>query len=103
MGKMQRRKGAEFEREIAQALGAKRNIGQARDGGDDITLGPYRIECKRRQRLGPMMQWLAQAIAACQAPDDVPVVVAREDGGRAVAILRFEDFTALLARHPREG
>ena len=54
MSKHSRDKGATFEREIANDLTAdwgtpvKRNIGQARDGGDDITVSPFRIECKRR-------------------------------------------------------
>lgn len=96
MGKSQRVKGATFEREIANALGAKRNIGQARDGGDDITHGPFRIECKRRQSVGPMAKWMAQCVAACDRDGDIPVVIARGDGGEAYAILRFTDFQPLM-------
>lgn len=95
MGRAQRVKGATFEREIATALGAKRNIGQARDGGDDITVGPFRVECKRRASLGTVHKWLAQAIASCERDGDVPVVVGREDGGKPLVIMRFEDWLAL--------
>lgn len=96
MGRSQRVKGATFERDIANELGAKRNIGQARDGGDDITLGRFRIECKRRKRLGTVQAWLAQAQAACAQAGDIPVVVAREDHGEALVIMRFADARPLL-------
>lgn len=95
MGASQRRKGASFEREIANAIGAKRNIGQSRDGGDDITHEGYRIECKRRARLGPMEEWMAQAAASVQSPQEVPIVVARGDGKEALVILRFADWVEL--------
>lgn len=96
MGKSQRVKGAAYEREIANAIGAKRNIGQARDGGDDITHEGYRIECKRRARLGPMVEWMAQAKAAVRDPErETPVVVCRGDGGESLVILRFEDWVRL--------
>lgn len=95
MGKHQRRKGAAYEREIANAIGAKRNIGQSRDGGDDITHEGYRIECKRRARLGPMVEWMAQAVASCQQEGEVPVVVCRGDGGESLVILRFADWVEL--------
>lgn len=91
MGLKSRRKGAAYEREIANAIGAKRNIGQARDGGDDITHEGYRIECKRRARLGPMEGWMQQAVASCK-DGDTPVVVCRGDGGESLVILRFTDW-----------
>jgi hypothetical protein len=100
MGASQRRKGATFEREIAQALGAKRNIGQARDGGDDITVGRFRVECKRRASVGPMAQWMAQCVAACDRDGDIPLVVARGDGGEAYAIMRFADFVPFMGLSP---
>ena len=105
MGLKSRRKGASYEREIANAIGAKRNIGQARDGGDDITLEGFRIECKRRARLGPMVDWMAQANAACR-DGDTPVVVCRGDGGESLVILRFADWVDLngflLRKHTSE-
>jgi hypothetical protein len=95
MGRSQRVKGATFERDIAQRLGAKRNIGQARDGGDDITLGRFRIECKRRKRLGTVQAWLSQAEASCEHADDLPVVIARQDHGEPLVLMRFEDWLAV--------
>jgi hypothetical protein len=110
MGKSQRTKGATFEREISiefsRALGMefKRNIGQARDGGNDIAVGPLVIECKRRKTLGTVYGWLRQAADACssrgsifdiEADPNMPVVVAREDGGESIVIMKLDDFLTL--------
>lgn len=101
MSKMQRTKGASFERDIANDLSAsfarsvKRNIGQARDGGDDITVPPFRIECKRRQGIA-VYAWLEQCIAAC-VPHDIPVVVAKADRQDPIVVLRYSDFKTIAA------
>jgi hypothetical protein len=56
-GRMARNKGARGENELAKLLSdelgfvVKRKLGQARDGADDIEVGPYRIECKRQETL----------------------------------------------------
>jgi len=109
VGKSQRTKGATFEREVAQlfstALGltAKRNIGQARDGGNDITIGGLVIECKRRKSLKTLTGWLAQAGKAAfetsanvdQYARKVPIVVARQDAGEPIVLLSLIDFFKL--------
>lgn len=98
MGKSQRTKGASYEREVcdvlSQAVGQKvqRHIGQARDGGNDITVGQLVIECKRRKTLGTVEKWLQQAKAAKKRDSDVPVVVARSDGGKSFIIMDLDDF-----------
>lgn len=92
MGKMQRNKGAGYEREVCALLSdilgreVKRNIGQARDGGDDITVGPFRVECKRRAKVGNLYEWMAQVEAASK-PGDIPVVICRGDGKKSLAVL----------------
>lgn len=115
-GKTSRTKGAVFEREIAARFSTefeqeqKRNIGQARDGGSDIDVGPLVVECKRRKTLGTVYGWLRQAIAATAAKPAhkqlrdwfgketqydlarIPVVVAREDQGEPIVIMRLSDF-----------
>jgi hypothetical protein len=99
MGISQRRKGAGYEREIClilrEALGvnAQRNLDQTRDGGGDIALGPYLIECKRRKRIS-FYDWLDQAKAA--ANGKTPVVVARADERENVIIMRLIDFLPLI-------
>jgi hypothetical protein len=98
MGASQRRKGAAGEREVCalltDALGSRitRNIGQARDGGDDITLAPFAIEVKRRARIGNLYEWLQQAQTANKG---IPVVVCRADGEKWCVVMRFDDWIAL--------
>ena len=56
-GRMSRNKGAAGERELAKILAdelgieVQRKLGQDRDGGDDIQVGKYRLEVKRREAL----------------------------------------------------
>jgi len=102
MGTYERNRGASFEREIATFLSdrlgqvVKRKLGQARDAGDDIAVGPFRIECKRRGRL-QFYKWLEQCEAATMNDaEQIPVVVARADAKAAVAILLLEDFVKLM-------
>lgn len=108
MGKSQRTKGAVGEREVADifsnALGRKfaRNIGQARDGGNDLDIGPLCVEIKRRKTLGTIYSWLQQCIVSVPAflqknkrEHAYPVVVAREDNGEWLVVLRLTDFLAL--------
>ena len=83
-GKSARDKGARGERELAELLShelgtmVKRKLGQARDGGDDIQVGRFRIEVKRRDTLA-VEQWAKQVEAAAE-PGDVPVVAFRRNG-----------------------
>ena len=99
MSKSQRTKGANYElatcKAIREATGVdvKRNIGQARDGGDDITLPPYRIECKRRASISTYV-WMDQCAKSC-GPTDVPVVIARGDGRESLVVMRFDDWIKL--------
>jgi Holliday junction resolvase len=107
MGASQRTKGATFERDIANyfsevfARPVKRNIGQARDGGDDITMGPLAVECKRRKSMTTIYSWLKQAEKAVQQLDlfkdapRIPVVVARADSEGSLVIMRMEQFIEL--------
>ena len=83
-GRMARNKGAAGERELAGILTdelgfeVKRKLGQARDGGDDIQVGKYRIEVKRREALR-LDDWCEQ-IEACCDPREVPIVAYRRNG-----------------------
>lgn len=83
-GRMSRNKGAAGERELAKILAdelgveVKRKLGQARDGGDDIQVGKYRLEVKRREALR-LDDWCEQ-IQAAAGPGEWPVVVYRRNG-----------------------
>ena len=98
MGKSQRNKGAGYEREVCEVFSAalgitvKRNIGQARDGGNDANAGPLVLEMKRRKTLGTVESWLLQAAAACDTSDQYPVVVCRSDGGKSMVIMDLDHF-----------
>lgn len=104
MSKSQRTKGATYEREVCDvftvATGRKiqRHIGQARDGGNDISVGKLVIECKRRKTLGTVEGWLAQATAAKVSEEQAAVVIARSDGGKSFAIVYLDDFLKLIDR-----
>lgn len=103
MGKSQRNKGAGYEREVCEVFSAalgqtfKRNIGQARDGGNDINVGPLVVECKRRKSLGTVESWLLQAAAACDTSSQYPVVVGRSDGGKSLVIMDLDHFLDLFS------
>jgi hypothetical protein len=83
-GRSARNKGAAAERELAGMLSdqlgvvVKRKLGQARDGGDDIQIGKFRIEVKRREKLA-IEQWCKQVEATCEGKD-VPIVAFRRSG-----------------------
>lgn len=100
MSKSQRTKGAGFEREVAAMLTdhlgtvVKRNLSQTRGNeGSDIEIGRFAIECKRRASIA-VYDWLDQAHR--DADGKTPVVVARADGRRAIAILDLESFLPML-------
>lgn len=99
-GKGKRNKGAAGERELAgiltDALGfvVSRNLGQARDGGDDITVQKFRIEVKRQERL-KIEDWCDQVEKTCRA-GDVPVVAFRRNNQKWRVVLTLEDFLPLM-------
>lgn len=98
MGKHQRTKGAGGEREVCKILSeaagrpVKRHLGQARDGGWDISYGRFAIEVKRRKSFA-FLRWMQNLIDS--AGDRTPVLVLREDGGEWYAVLRLSDFIAM--------
>lgn len=100
MSASQRNKGAAAEREVAailtESLGVsvKRKLGQARDGGDDIQVGRWRMEVKRREALR-IDEWCKQVEEACEVRD-IPVVVYRRSGQPWRVVLRLDDFLPLM-------
>ena len=106
MGKMQRNKGAAYEREIVHVLVergymAARNLMQTREGGADIILQDFIIECKRRASIA-IYDWLDQATLAAKGRKR-PLVVARGDRRESVVILRLEDFLDLVGERDVEN
>lgn len=93
-GRGRRQKGARGENELAQLLTdqlgfvVKRKLGQARDGGDDIQIGQYKIEVKRHERLS-VMDWVRQVEATCGV-GEIPIVVFRQNGQPWRAVVPLE-------------
>lgn len=100
-GKKSRNKGMTFEREVAARLSeilgtvVKRKLGAARDGGDDIEVGPYSIECKRRKATA-VDAWMRQAETNAAEKGRIPVVVTRADRREAIYCMRERDFVMLF-------
>ena len=99
-GRMARNKGARGENELAAILTdelgtvVKRKLGQARNGEDDIEVGKFRIEVKRRETLA-VMQWVRQ-IEACTPKNQVPLVVFRQNGQEWRVVMRLKDFIPMM-------
>ena len=75
----------------------KRTLDQPREGGADISLPPFAIEVKRRQKLG-LHTWVKQAQAAVDDSRRIPIVLARGDGQEWVGIVPWP----VLAKWMRE-
>ena len=100
MSKLGKDRGASYEREVCNALSERlgtkvsRVLGQARDGGSDIDLGPFMIECKRRRKIA-LYEWMEQAKISSKG-DKVPVVICRADGKESLVIFRLDDAITLM-------
>lgn len=99
-GRGKRNKGAAGERELAALLSdhlgfvVKRNLGQARDGADDLTVQQFRIEVKRQERL-QVDKWSEQ-VEACAKPGEIPVLAYRRNGQPWRVCLRLDDFIPMM-------
>jgi hypothetical protein len=100
MGRMQRTKGATFERLIANRLkeffpSARRGIGQARSAKEvcDVEGTPYWMELKHHVRVNIQAAW-RQAIA--QRDDREPVVISKNNNEEPLATISLELFLKLI-------
>lgn len=107
MGRMSRNKGAAAERELAQILSdelgfvVKRKLGQARDSGDDIQVGKFRIEAKRRETLA-LPAWCRQIEEHCK-DGEVPIVAYRTNGQPWRIVMKLQDFLPLMRGELTDG
>ncbi len=102
MSKSQRTKGATFEREVVNDLkeigiDCGRNLDQWRDGGGDIEIEAWMIECKRRARIS-VYEWVDQCTKAASKVGKKPMVVCRADRKETLVIMRWEDMLEILAK-----
>lgn len=122
-GRRARRKGSNYEREVADALRAlfpqaMRGIGQARASGEvpDVQGTPFWIECKHRRALNvtaaleqARMELMRYEASGGTKKYLCPLLVARLDRGAPgstrtdLAVLRLDDFLALLRRSHDDG
>lgn len=97
-GKMSRNKGANFERETANALNARlgrevfaRNLEQARSGGydlsNDVGLAP---ECKRVEK-PQFTAWIAQAQRQAKESDRLPVLIWRQNRQKSSYMVMMDE------------
>jgi len=96
-----RNKGAQFERDIINALRdnlgvqCKRNLEQWRSGGDDIDLAPYSIECKRRANIA-IYEWWEQACKSAEAKRRIPILVVKADRKETLVCMDLQEFMRLI-------
>jgi len=97
-----RRKGHDYEREIARLLAgifgpenSRRGI-QYRSGSEvpDVEVPAFWVECKRGRRTN-IRAALVQASEACHAPKWL-LAVCKDDNDRAVAAMYLDDFIDLV-------
>lgn len=110
-GRASRRKGHDFEREIAARLRAvfgedvKRGW-QARDGADapDVDGTPFWIECKRGKRTSIYAALRQAEDAAWSACDKrAPVAICKDDGRVATLTMRLDDALDLIQEWVERG
>lgn len=100
-----KRKGSNFEREIARRLRAvfpeaKRGFQfRSRNEAPDVDVPHFWIECKRMRLTQPRAA-LADA-KACAPAGRWPLAVCKDDREPAFVAMYFDDFIALLERLPR--
>jgi hypothetical protein len=107
-GTRSRRKGHNFERELANifkarfpGLDIKRGLGQTRCGSEcaDVEMPDFWIEAKRGKRTN-VKAALEQAIEASLSSKKIPVAVCRDDGKiQPTVTMLLTDFMKLLEDH----
>lgn len=96
-----RRKGARGENEVCKLLteivGTKhvRNLDQTREGGGDISWGPFLLEVKTTETVS-MPAWQRQAVASAEKRGDVPAVVWRRKAEKWWVALPFAEFATMF-------
>ena len=101
MSAMQRRKGASYEREVANELNdllgpvVRRCWEQAQVSGCDLEMPVFAPELKRYGVIGKVYDWMAQAVLQAFKVKKIPIVICRADGKESLVIMRLPDFVKL--------
>ena len=105
MGKKERRKGTQYEREVAQLISdywpdAKRNLDQyqSSDGRDLSDTQPVCMQLKRRKRtlLWEIKNAWVEAREASSVEYPYPMAVWRDDGGESFCMMKLEHLVEWL-------
>ena len=103
-GRRSRRKGHNFEREVAirfREVGfsdARRHLeyqDEEANGVDLINTGCYRVQCKKLRKYAPITA--IEEVTADEFLGEVPVLVTAGDNQRPVAVLPLEEFLRLIS------
>lgn len=108
-GRRSRRKGHQFEREIAIALrpvfpAARRHLeyqDAEANGVDLVETGNFRFQCKKLKQYAPVTA--INEIICDRMLGDVPVLVTQGDSLPPIAVLHFDDFLTILTRYVKKG
>ena len=101
MSKAQRAKGQRVERDIADSLQiffdleVKRTLGQERDSGTDIHVGPFAIEVKGRKQRVAVQKFLEQAEAGAHA-GEIAVAIIKADREVPIVVMTLPDWCAVV-------
>ena len=104
MSATERRKGANYEREVGRRLQDVLGVEAARtaplqagrcDAAPDVAVRGLWIECKRRKRIAAC-SWLDKTDEEAPFPE-IPIVVMREDAGESVVMVNLKDLAMLVA------
>lgn len=92
MGKSQKRKGADFERKIAELFQTERVGLRGKPDGDDadVVHDEFYIQCKKYNRIAAY-KWLKKTVDECPE-DKIPIVIAQEDRGEIFVMMLLEDY-----------
>lgn len=104
-GRAARRKGHQFERDVANAINealpgslAKRGLAQTRGGGaesSDVVLEGYHVECKRHKRVGIGAAW-RQAQQDSAGTANEPIVIHKDDREETLVTMTLDHWLELL-------
>lgn len=110
-GASSRRKGHQFEREVAnmfKAAGftdARRQLEYHEDdcrGVDIQGTGPYKVQCKKLAKY-VSINTIGEVVCDRQLAGEVPILVTAGDGLEAMAILPLVDLLALIKRDQKKS
>ena len=92
MGKSQKRKGADFERKIAELFQTERVGLRGKPDGDDadVVHDEFYIQCKKYNRIA-VYKWLKKTMDECPE-GKMPIVIAQEDRGEIFVMMLLEDY-----------